>query len=100
MNRYAYGGDVNINPAPPAQAARVMPQQQATYPFPQNPQPQQTPQAMQVSADAPMATLNTPTAGLFRKGGKVKAYAKGGAVSASRRGDGVAQRGKTKGRMV
>ena len=26
-------------------------------------------------------------------------YAKGGSVSASRRGDGIAQRGKTKGRM-
>jgi hypothetical protein len=33
------------------------------------------------------------------KGGKVKAYAKGGMVSASSRGDGIAQRGKTKGRM-
>jgi len=34
------------------------------------------------------------------KGGKVKAYAKGGVVSsASSRGDGIAQRGKTKGRM-
>lgn len=27
-------------------------------------------------------------------------FAKGGSVSASRRGDGIAQRGKTKGRMV
>ena len=34
------------------------------------------------------------------KGGKVQAYAKGGMVSsASSRGDGIAQRGKTKGRM-
>lgn len=39
----------------------------------------------------------------MKKGGKVKAkaYAKGGTVSsASKRGDGIAQRGKTKGRMV
>ena len=35
----------------------------------------------------------------YKKGGKVKAYANGGSVSASRRGDGIAQRGKTKGRM-
>jgi hypothetical protein len=35
----------------------------------------------------------------MKKGGKVKAYANGGSVSASSRGDGIAQRGKTKGRM-
>jgi len=35
----------------------------------------------------------------FRKGGYAKGYASGGAVSASRRGDGIAQRGKTRGRM-
>jgi hypothetical protein len=33
------------------------------------------------------------------KSGAVKQYAKGGSVSASSRGDGIAQRGKTKGRM-
>ena len=32
-------------------------------------------------------------------GGVIKSYAKGGSVSASRRGDGIAQRGKTRGRM-
>jgi len=43
----------------------------------------------------------------MKKGGKVKAYAKGGMISskpkassASSRGDGIAQRGKTKGRFV
>jgi hypothetical protein len=37
----------------------------------------------------------------MKKGGKVKGYAKGGSVaSASKRGDGIAQRGKTRGRMV
>jgi hypothetical protein len=42
--------------------------------------------------------------GPFKKGGKVKSktkkYASGGSVKASKRGDGCAQRGKTKGRMV
>lgn len=38
----------------------------------------------------------------MKRGGKVKKMAKGGSVksSASKRGDGCAQRGKTKGRMV
>lgn len=39
----------------------------------------------------------------YKKGGVVKKKAKGGSVkssSASRRGDGIAQRGKTKGRMI
>jgi hypothetical protein len=36
----------------------------------------------------------------MKKGGGVKAYAKGGTVSASKRGDGIAQRGHTKGRLV
>jgi hypothetical protein len=36
----------------------------------------------------------------MKKGGKVEAYAKGSSVSsASSRGDGIAQRGKTRGRM-
>jgi hypothetical protein len=44
--------------------------------------------------------------GVYKRGGKVKAYAKGGAVfkkpvkNASGRGDGIAQRGHTKGRIV
>jgi len=53
--------------------------------------------------------LSGKTAKPYSKGGKVKTYAKGGKVSsapkaskvssASSRGDGIAQRGKTKGRM-
>jgi len=35
-----------------------------------------------------------------KKGGSIKTYAKGGTVSASKRGDGIAQRGHTKGRIV
>ena len=34
-----------------------------------------------------------------KRGGAVKKMASGGSVSASRRGDGIAQRGKTRGRM-
>lgn len=36
----------------------------------------------------------------FKRGGKVKKYASGGMVGASRRADGIAKRGKTKGRIV
>lgn len=39
-------------------------------------------------------------AGGMKRGGSVKRYSSGGAVSASRRGDGIASRGKTRGRMV
>jgi hypothetical protein len=35
-----------------------------------------------------------------RKGGIIKKMKKGGAVKASKRGDGIAQRGKTKGRLL
>lgn len=35
----------------------------------------------------------------FRKGGAIKKYASGGSVSASRRADGIAQRGKTRGKV-
>ena len=43
---------------------------------------------------------NAPQPGM-RKGGAVKKYAKGGSVksTASRRGDGIAQRGKTRGKI-
>jgi hypothetical protein len=38
--------------------------------------------------------------GVFKHGGKVKKYAKGGSVgSASRRADGIAKKGKTRGKM-
>lgn len=41
------------------------------------------------------ASRDKPTGGEFRKGGSIKGYAKGGSV----RGDGICQRGKTKGTM-
>jgi hypothetical protein len=56
---------------------------------------------------APTSMGGAPAPMGMKKGGRVKAYAKGGAVSskpkassASSRGDGIAQRGKTKGRFV
>ena len=36
---------------------------------------------------------------MMKRGGAVKGYASGGSVSASSRGDGIAQRGKTRGKM-
>lgn len=36
----------------------------------------------------------------YRKGGAVKKYASGGSVSASSRGDGIASKGKTRGKML
>lgn len=49
------------------------------------------------AVDADTDTFNPESdVAAYKKGGKVKAYAKGGSV----RGDGCAQRGKTKGRMV
>ena len=51
-----------------------------------------------------MSTPALPPGATFKRGGKVKKMASGGMTSksstASRRGDGIAQRGKTKGRMV
>jgi hypothetical protein len=47
--------------------------------------------------DIPGLIANKPTDSDMKKGGKVKKMASGG--SASKRGDGIAQRGKTKGRM-
>lgn len=42
---------------------------------------------------------NTNSRGDYKRGGSIKAYASGGSVSASSRGDGCAQRGKTRGTM-
>jgi hypothetical protein len=61
--------------------------------------PQQSMLAVSPPAFAPgnaMAARPTP----FKKGGKVKAKAKSKKSSASRRGDGIASKGKTRGKMV
>ena len=42
---------------------------------------------------------NPNSRGDYKRGGSIKAYASGGSVSASSRGDGCAQRGKTRGTM-
>ena len=42
---------------------------------------------------------NVRTAEGMKRGGAVKKMASGGSISASRRGDGIAQRGKTRGKM-
>lgn len=42
---------------------------------------------------------NPNSRGDYKRGGNIKAYASGGSVSASSRGDGCAQRGKTRGMM-
>jgi hypothetical protein len=36
----------------------------------------------------------------YKRGGSIKRYSSGGSVSASRRGDGIASRGKTRGRII
>jgi len=51
-----------------------------------------------MAAEAPMR--NPRTGREYAKGGKIQAYAKGGTVSASKRGDGIAQRGHTRGKVV
>ena len=63
--------------------------------------------SMQAIADGVTAQGNRNAGGAYQgegndraKGGMIKKYAKGGSVSsASSRGDGIAQRGKTKGRI-
>jgi hypothetical protein len=73
--------------------------QQPTYPFGTNvqataPADQSAGGVNQTFNMQPQATAQpaTPAAPAFKKGGKV--------ASASKRGDGIAQRGKTRGRMV
>lgn len=81
------GGLGALRPAP------LTPPQQGTVPA--------TPPAFNNAAppaSGPLAARPTP----FKKGGKVKAKAKAKSSksSASRRGDGIASKGKTKGRFV
>jgi hypothetical protein len=53
------------------------------------------------AAGQPQAQPQTQQTAPFKKGGKVKKMSAGGsASSASKRGDGCAQRGKTRGKMV
>ena len=52
----------------------------------------------QLALPAPPKRLGYSQVGA-KRGGAIKTYASGGAVSASSRGDGIAQRGKTRGKM-
>jgi len=52
----------------------------------------------QLALPAPPKRLGYSQVGA-KRGGAIKTYASGGSVSASRRGDGIAQRGKTRGKM-
>lgn len=68
---------------------------------PQAPMPAGGPRPSTMPATTATAKPAPLSPQYMKKGGAVKAYAKGGKVSsASSRGDGIAQRGKTKGRMV
>jgi hypothetical protein len=55
-------------------------------------------QAMVNKQDEDAAEMRRESRGM-KKGGAVKKMASGGSVSASRRADGIAQRGKTRGKM-
>jgi hypothetical protein len=58
-------------------------------------------QAREQAAAEQAAAEQAAAEGGMKKGGKVKKMAKGGSVgSASKRADGIATRGKTRGRMV
>ena len=98
MKKYADGGNVasgtpnygfnQMNPMPGQTMGTNMPTQNPA--MMNNTAPMATP-------GNPMASRPTP----FKKGGKVKAKAKSAPAksSASRRGDGIATKGKTKGKM-
>ena len=51
---------------------------------------------------SPLVQVNTPGAAVEESAEAAKPFGmkKGGKVSASRRGDGIAQRGKTRGKMI
>jgi hypothetical protein len=59
----------------------------------------ETPSALKQAASEPETRTPKRSGNLTDMLGLSSRYAKGGAVSASRRGDGIAQRGKTRGRM-
>lgn len=93
------------SPASPPVAARPPAPPQRAVAASMGPQRAVTQRASRFPPAAPQSSMGPSMGGMPRpgqmemaKGGKVQAYAKGGSVSS--RGDGCAQRGKTKGRMV
>ncbi len=104
--KYADGG--NINSAAPMPQATMAPTSNipggpVAQPNPMNLQPT-VPQQQPMPASPMNAYPPPPMPGMraYKKGGAVKNFKKGGSVksSASRRGDGIATKGKTKGRFV
>jgi len=59
----------------------------------------ETPSALKQAASEPETRTPKRSGNLTDMLGLSSRYAKGGVVSASRRGDGIAQRGKTRGKM-
>jgi hypothetical protein len=103
LRRYADGGNVASNP--PQYGFSQSNPMQAGGLGALRPAPLSSQQSLQNTAPvsppafAPgnaMAARPTP----FKKGGKVKAKAKKTKSSTSKRADGIAQRGKTRGKMV
>ena len=82
-------------PAPTAQVMPAAPTAVPTAPMPGGPMPGQVPSMGYAAPAAPVAPRK------MKKGGCVKKMAKGGGVSsASKRGDGIAVKGKTRGKIV
>jgi hypothetical protein len=104
VRKYADGGNVasgspnyGFSQMNPMQAGGLGALRPAPLTPPQQGMASATPPAFNNAAppaSGPMAARPTP----FKKGGKVKAKSK--KSSASRRGDGIASKGKTKGRFV
>ena len=72
--------------------------------MPQRPMPTPQPAPMGAAQAAPMGAQAAPNPMTMKRGGRVKKMASGGMTSkvssASKRGDGIAQRGKTRGRYI
>lgn len=73
----------------------------SNYPFGQGQTSSATP-STGLGNNSPLVQVNTPTAQTEETTDASKPFGmkKGGKVTVSRRGDGIAQRGKTRGRMV
>ena len=99
--KFADGG--NVNPAAPMTLPPMLQPPSGGGPAIQpNPMNLQAAQPAPAPASPQSAYPPPPQAGMFRKGGAVKTFKKGGSVksSASRRGDGIATKGKTRGKFI
>ena len=93
-------------PQRPMPSTSVPPMPSTSVPPMPAPQVMPTPQPAPMGAAqaAPMGAQAAPNPMTMKRGGRVKKMASGGMTSkvssASKRGDGIAQRGKTKGRYI